>query len=158
MAAEPARLRLPRQIEALKRYRSQSEPAITVQHERSYQKHRPDAGKPAVWRQNPLRRQVSLAGGKWQEAVPDARRRTGVRRAKGKPERAETQPVHQGCDRRAQTDSGVVGRSAGVVRTIEVIGQCRALCRNELACRIEDATARALDAITGIGPWVGNAG
>jgi hypothetical protein len=32
---------------------------------------------------------VPLAGGARQEALPHARRRTGIRRAKGKPERAQ---------------------------------------------------------------------
>jgi hypothetical protein len=51
-------------------------------HERSHQKYRPDAGEPTLWRQNPLRRRVPLAGGARQEALPHARRRTGIRRAK----------------------------------------------------------------------------
>jgi hypothetical protein len=51
--------------------------------ERSRQKYRPDAGEPAVWRQNALRRRVSLAGSERQEALPYARRRTEVWRAKG---------------------------------------------------------------------------
>ena len=154
----------PAQIEALNRYRSHGEPAITVQnvsvgdggkaivgnvtqhasvivsdknpasaarntpkarapgdgaiplmpsgkrrHERSHQKYRPDAGEPALRRQNPPRRRVPLAVGARQKALPHARRRTGFRRAEGKPERAQARPVHQGCDRRAKADSGVVG-------------------------------------------------
>jgi hypothetical protein len=154
----------PAQIEALNRYRSHGEPAITVQnvsvgdggkaivgnvtqhasvivseknpasaarrrrkarapgesalplmpsrkprHERSHQKHRPDAGKPTLRRQNPHQWRVPLAGGARQEALPHARRSTGIRRAKGKPECAQARPVHQGCDRRAKADSGVVG-------------------------------------------------
>ncbi len=152
----------PMQIEALNRYRSQGEPAITVQnvsvgdggkaiignvtqharvivadkspasaarkapkaagsrrrpaplmpggklgHERSHRNYRPDAGEPALWRQNPLRLRLPLAGGVRQKALPHARRRTGVRRAKGEPERAKARPVHQGCDRGAKADSGV---------------------------------------------------
>ena len=159
----------PAQIEALNRYRSQGEPAITVQnvsvgrrrqghcrqrhaacerdrigqergirgaegaegrglqakarfrlipsgkhrHERSRPQYRPDAGEPALWRQNPFRRRVPLAGGARQEALPHARRRTGIRRAKGKPERAQARPVHQGSDRRAKADSGVVWVTRG---------------------------------------------
>ena len=154
----------PAQIEALNRYRSHGEPAITVQnvsvgdggkaivgnvtqhasvivsdkspasaamnapkaagsrrghdsampgakhrHERSRPQHQPDAGEPTLWRQNPFRRLVPLAGGARQEALPHARRRPGIRRAKGKPERAQARPFHQGCDRRAKADSGVVG-------------------------------------------------
>ena len=153
----------PAQIEALNRYRSQGEPAVTVQnvkvedggnaivgnvtqhasvivsdkkpapaarrrrprapgdgtnplmpsgkrrHERSHQKYRPDAGEPALWRQNPHQWRLPLAGGARQEALPHARRRTGIRRAKGKPERAQARPVHQGCDRRAKADSGAAG-------------------------------------------------
>jgi hypothetical protein len=115
----------PAQIEALNRYRSHGEPAITPRrarrrrhrapgagttpqppswkqsHERSPPQHRGDAGEPALWRPNPLRRRLPLSGGARQAALPHARRRTGIRRAKGKPERAQARPVHQGCDRRA---------------------------------------------------------
>ena len=35
-----------------------------------------------MWRQNPFRRRVPLAGGARQEALPHARRCTGIRRAK----------------------------------------------------------------------------
>jgi len=45
--------------------------------------YRPDAGEPTLWRPNPLRRRVPLAGGERQEALLHARRRTGLRRAKG---------------------------------------------------------------------------
>jgi hypothetical protein len=117
----------PAQIEALNRYRSQGEPAITVQnvsvgdggkaivgnvtqharvivsdknpgsaaqnapkaarsrrrhgsaeakraaqHERSHQKYRPDAGEPALWRQNPFQRRVPLAGGAAGSGAPRA--------------------------------------------------------------------------------------
>ena len=91
-------------------------------HERSRQKHRPDAGEPALWRQNPLRRRVPLAGGERQKALPHARRRTGIRRTKGKPERAQARAVQQGCDRRATGDSGVVGGGAEVAGGDEVRG------------------------------------
>jgi hypothetical protein len=37
---------------------------------------------------------VPLAGGARQEALPHARRCTGIRRAKEKPERAQARPVH----------------------------------------------------------------
>jgi hypothetical protein len=37
-------------------------------------------------------------------ALPHARQCAGVRRAKGKPERAPAWPVHGGSDRRAQAD------------------------------------------------------
>jgi len=53
----------------------------------------PDAGEPAPWRQDPLQWRVPLAGGARQEALPHARC-TGIRRAKGKPERAQARPVH----------------------------------------------------------------
>jgi hypothetical protein len=36
-------------------------PSGLHRHERSHQKYRPDAGEPALWRQNPLRRRVPLA-------------------------------------------------------------------------------------------------
>jgi hypothetical protein len=162
----------PAQIEALNRYRSNGEPAITVQnvsvgdggkaivgnvtqhanvivsdtspapavtavrmvpmpelserehepatpsgkhrHERSRPQYRPDAGEPALRGKNPLRRHMPLAGGARQKALPHARRRARMRRAKGKPERAQARPVHQGRDRRAKADSGPVGRSAEV--------------------------------------------
>ncbi len=35
-----------------------------------------------MWRQDPFRRRVRLAGGARQEALPHARRRTGIRRAR----------------------------------------------------------------------------
>jgi len=54
---------------------------------------------------------VPLAGGERQEALPHARRRTGVRRAKGKPERAEAWLVHQGCDRRAKGIQTLLGEA-----------------------------------------------
>ena len=38
-------------------------PSGQHRHERSHPKYRPDAGEPALWRQNPLRRRVPLAGG-----------------------------------------------------------------------------------------------
>jgi hypothetical protein len=60
-------------------------------------------------------------GGARQKALPHARRCAGIRRAKGKPERAPARPVHPGSDRRAQADSGPVGRSAEVVASDEMI-------------------------------------
>ena len=42
-------------------------------------------------------------------------------RAKGKPERAQARPVHQGRDRRAKAISGLVGRSAEVSASDEMI-------------------------------------
>jgi hypothetical protein len=39
---------------------------------------------------------MPLAGGERQEAMPHARRRTEIRRAKRKPERAQARPVHRG--------------------------------------------------------------
>ena len=89
--------------------RSRGRQAGSTGHERSRPQYRPDAGEPALRRQNPLRRIVPLAGGARQKALPHARRRAGIRRAKGKPERAQARPVHQGRDRRAQADSGLVG-------------------------------------------------
>jgi hypothetical protein len=50
-------------------------------------RNRPDAAELALRCQNPFRRRVPLAGGARQEALPHARQRTGIRRAKGKPER-----------------------------------------------------------------------
>jgi hypothetical protein len=38
---------------------------------------------------------VPLAGGARQKALPHARRRTGIRRANGKPERTQARPVHR---------------------------------------------------------------
>jgi hypothetical protein len=64
-------------------------------HERSHQKYRSDAGEPTLRRQNPRRRRLPRAGGAWQETLPHARRRTKIRRAKGKPERAQARPVHE---------------------------------------------------------------
>jgi hypothetical protein len=66
--------------------------------ERPRQNYRPDAGEPALWRQNSRRRRVPLAGGARQTALPNARRRQRIRRAKGKPERAQAWAVHWGCD------------------------------------------------------------
>ncbi len=159
----------PAQIEALNRYRSQSEPAITVQNvkvedggnaivgnvtqharvivadkragmrgaegdaaprlglglearassrrqhggslrdERSRPHDQPDAGEPAMRRQDPSRRPVPRAGGARQTSLPHARRRTGIRSPQGKPERAQARAVHAGSDRGAQADSGVAG-------------------------------------------------
>jgi SAM-dependent methyltransferase len=84
-------------------------PSGKHRHERSRTQYRPDAGEPALRRQNPLRRRVPVAGGARQEALPHARRCGGIRRTNGKPERAQARPVHQGCDRRAEGDSGAVG-------------------------------------------------
>src|SRR6266403_3618337 len=90
-------------------------------HERSRPPYRSDAGEPALRRKNPLRRIVPLAGGARQKALPHARRCAGIRRAKGKPERAQARPVHQGSDRRTKADSGPVGRSAEVFVSNEMI-------------------------------------
>jgi hypothetical protein len=60
-------------------------PSGKHRHERSPPQYRPDAGEPTLWRKNPLRRRVPLAGGARQEALPHARRCGGIRRAKGKP-------------------------------------------------------------------------
>lgn len=64
-------------------------PSGKHRHERSCPQYRPDAGEPALWRQNPFRRRVPLGSGARQEALPYARRCTRLRRAKGKPERAQ---------------------------------------------------------------------
>jgi hypothetical protein len=53
--------------------------------ERSRPQYRPDAGEPALRGKNPFRRRVPLAAGARQEALPHARRRAGIRRAKGEP-------------------------------------------------------------------------
>jgi hypothetical protein len=45
-------------------------PSEKARHERSRRQYRPDAGEPTLWRQNPLRGRVWLAGGEWQEALP----------------------------------------------------------------------------------------
>lgn len=89
---------------------------------RSYQNDRPDAGERSLWRQNPLRRCVSLAGGARENALPHAWRRQGIRGAEGQPERAQARPVHGGCDRRATAGSGGIGRSAEAVGGDEVSG------------------------------------
>ncbi len=98
------------------------DPGGKPRHERSHPKYRPDAGEPALRRQDPFRRRVPLAGGARQEALPHARRCTGIRRAKGKPERAQARPVHRGCDRRATADSGAVGGSKEAAGGDEVSG------------------------------------
>jgi hypothetical protein len=67
--------------------------------EQSRPQYRPDAGEPALRRKNPRRRIVPLAGGARQKALPHARRCAGIRRSKGKPERAPARPVHWGSDR-----------------------------------------------------------
>ena len=54
-------------------------PSVKHRHERSRPQYRPDAGRPTLWRQNPFRRRVPLAGGARQKALPHARRRTGIR-------------------------------------------------------------------------------
>jgi hypothetical protein len=79
----------------------------TRRHERSHQKYRCDAGEPALWRQNPRRRRLPLAGGARQKALSHARWRTGIRRAKDKPERTQARPVHPGCNRRATADNRI---------------------------------------------------
>ena len=76
---------------------------------------------------------MPLAGGARQEALPHARRRTGIRRAKGKPERAQARPVHEGCDRRAEADSGVVGGGAEAAGGDEVTNGSRS---DDLSARI----------------------
>src|ERR1700676_5719251 len=90
-------------------------------HERQRPQYRPDAGEPALRRKNPFRRRVPLAGGALQKALPHAWRCGGVRRAEGKPERAQARSVHQGRDLRAKADSGLVGRSAEVAAGDEMI-------------------------------------
>jgi hypothetical protein len=62
------------------------------------------------------------AGDARQKALPHARRRAGVRRAKGKPERAQARPVRRGGDRRAKAGSGVIGRSAEVAASDDMLG------------------------------------
>lgn len=94
-------------------------PSRKPRHERSHQKHRPDAGEPALWRENPLRRRLPFAGGARQDALPHARRRKGIRRTKGKPERAQARPIQQGCDRRAKGDTGVVGEARKMLEGIK---------------------------------------
>src|ERR1700681_1087045 len=101
-------------------------PSGEHRHERSRPQYQSDAGEPALRRKNPFRRLVPLAGGARQKALPHARRCAGVRRAKGKPERAPARPVHQGRYRRAKTDSGLVGRSAKVLARDEMI--CFSVC------------------------------
>ncbi|MGY3692526.1 hypothetical protein ACVIGA_002606 [Bradyrhizobium sp. USDA 3240] len=97
-------------------------PGKTHRRERSRQNHRPDAGEPTLRRQNPLGRRMPRAGGARQDALPHAWRRRGVRRAKGKPERAQARDVHQRCDGRAEGHSGVVGGGAEAAGGDEVIG------------------------------------
>jgi hypothetical protein len=53
--------------------------------------------------------------------LPHARRCAGIRRVRENPERAQARPVHQGRDRRAKADSGLVGRSAEVSASYEMI-------------------------------------
>lgn len=79
--------------------------------ERSHQGYRPDAGEPALWRPNPRRQRVPLAGSERQEALPHARRRPGFRRTKSKPERAQAWAVHEGCDRRAKAIRMLLGEA-----------------------------------------------
>ncbi|MGY4476714.1 hypothetical protein [Bradyrhizobium sp. USDA 3364] len=74
-------------------------PSRTHRHESSHQNDRPDAGEPAPRRQDASWRRVPRAGGARQDALSHARRRKGIRRAKGKPQRAQARPVQQGCDR-----------------------------------------------------------
>ena len=93
------------------RRRDSADAKRDAQLERSRQQYRPDAGEPALWRQNPLRRRVPLAGCERQKALPHARRCTGIRRAKGEPERAQARPVHQGCDRRAKAIQALLGEA-----------------------------------------------
>ena len=64
-------------------------------HERSRPQYRSDAGEPALRGKDPRKRIVPLAGGARQTALPHARRRTRIRRTKGKPERAPARPVHR---------------------------------------------------------------
>lgn len=97
-------------------------PSKTLRHERSHQNHRGDAGEPALRRQDPLRWRLPRAGGARQDALPHARRRQGIRRADGKPERAQAWAVHERCDRRAKGNTGVVGGGAAGARGDEVNG------------------------------------
>src|SRR5262249_38743840 len=78
-------------------------------HEPPRPQYRPDAGEPALRRQNPVRRRVPLAGGARQEALPHAWRRGGIRRAKGQPERAQARAVHGRGGRRAKANPGRAG-------------------------------------------------
>ena len=66
---------------------------------------------------------------------PHARRCTGIRRAKGKPERAQARPVHQRCDRRAKGDSDLVGGSAEAAGGDEVISS-RSLRGVTISCEV----------------------
>jgi len=58
-------------------------------------------------------RLVPLAGVARQKAPSHARRCAGIRRARENPERAQARPVHQGRDRRAKADSGLVVAKRG---------------------------------------------
>jgi hypothetical protein len=111
--------------------------------ERSRPQYRGDAGEPALRGKNPFRRRVPLAGGARQKALPHARRRARIRRAKGKPERAQARPVHWGCDRRAKADSGIVGRSAKASASDEVIFLQRFAAARDMAFQL--LIERALD-------------
>jgi hypothetical protein len=143
----------PAQIEALNRYRSHGEPAITVQNvsvgdggkaivgnvtqhasvivsdadtrrggdERSRRQYWSDAGEPTLRRKNPLRRIVPFAGGARQKALPHARRRAGIRRTKGKPERAGT-----ACSLGMRSPS--VGRSGTCWGSAEVVEDDEMIC------------------------------
>src|SRR5207302_7227585 len=105
---------------AWRRFRRNEIARRKTQYERSRPPYRPDAGEPAVRGKNPFRRRVPLAGGARQKALPHARRRGGIRRAKRKPERAQARPVHWSCDRRTKADSDLVGRSAKISASDEM--------------------------------------
>jgi len=68
-----------------------------------------NAREPALWRQNPFGGPCALAGGARQEALPHAWRRAGIRRARGKPERAQSTACSLGMRSPSEADSGGVG-------------------------------------------------
>jgi hypothetical protein len=93
-------------------------PSGTHKRERSHQKYRLHAGEPTVWRRNPLRRFVPFGGGARQEALPHARRCTGMRRAKGKPERAQARSVHQDAIAERRQIQALLGEASRLLEEI----------------------------------------
>jgi hypothetical protein len=59
---------------------------------------RANANEPALRSQDPIRRPLSVAGGIWQKALPDAWWRARIRSAKRKSKRFQARQVHERRD------------------------------------------------------------
>lgn len=75
-----------------------------------------------MWRQNPFRQCLPLAGSARQEALPHARRRTGIRRAKGKPSARKHGLLTRGVVAERRRILALLGEARKLLNEVEVNG------------------------------------